>query len=115
MAQCPLCRGNLTIEKLLEAAQCQDDEEIKSNTQDPYENIKVDVSSTKINAVLRQLEISKMKGSKEKTIIVSQFTKLLSIIQPLLEEKGYSYSRLDGSMNVHEKESVISRFQDTSD
>jgi len=39
----------------------------------------------------------------------------LSIIQPLLDERGYIYTRLDGSMNVHEKQSVISRFQDTTE
>ena len=58
-----------------------------------FEDITVDVSSTKINAVLRELEISKAKGNNDKTIIVSQFTKLLSIIQPLLEDAGHTYTR----------------------
>ena len=58
-----------------------------------FEDITVDVSSTKINAVLRELEISKAKGNTDKTIIVSQFTKLLSIIQPLLEDAGHTYTR----------------------
>ena len=29
---------------------------------DPFEDVVVDISSTKVNAVLRQLEISKQKG-----------------------------------------------------
>ena len=64
-AQCPLCRGDVTKERLLEAAQCQEDEdEVKQAiVLDPFEDIIVDISSTKVNAVLRQLEISKQKGN----------------------------------------------------
>ena len=53
-------------------------------------------------------------GNEEKTIIVSQFTKLLSIIQPLLDEEKYTYTRLDGSMNTRERNAVIADFQDSS-
>ena len=64
LAQCPLCRADITKEQLLEAAQCQEDEDEgkPSSDLDPFEDIIVDVSSTKVNAVLRQLEISRMKG-----------------------------------------------------
>ena len=63
-AQCPLCRGEITKNELLEAAQCQEeDEDGRENKEtDLFENVIVDVSSTKINAVLRQIEISRLKG-----------------------------------------------------
>ena len=63
-AQCPLCRGEITKNELLEAAQCQEeDEDRRENKEmDLFENVIVDVSSTKINAVLRQIEISRIKG-----------------------------------------------------
>ena len=53
-------------------------------------------------------------GNREKTIIVSQFTRLLSIMQPLMDEQGYTWTRLDGSMNTRERNSVIAHFQDSS-
>ena len=64
MAQCPLCRGDITKDKLLEAAQCQEDEDEGKLAKDvdPFEDVAVDISSTKVNAVLRQLKISKLKG-----------------------------------------------------
>ena len=73
MAQCPLCRGDIQINALLEAAQCQEDENDGKAVRDsdPFEDIKVDISSTKINAVLRQLEISKQKGERSKSSILS--------------------------------------------
>ena len=53
-------------------------------------------------------------GNSEKTIIVSQFSKLLSILQPLMDQQGYTWTRLDGSMNTRERNAVIAHFQDTS-
>ena len=63
-AQCPLCRGSVTKDQLLEAAQCQEeeDEAKQAKDMDPFDDIVVDISSTKVNAVLRQLEISRLKG-----------------------------------------------------
>jgi SNF2 family DNA or RNA helicase len=113
-AQCPLCRGSLTKNGLLEAAYSDEDEEHCIRQKDPFEDITIEISSSKINEVLRQLEIAKKKGKGEKIIIVSQFTKLLSVIQPLLDEKGYHWTRLDGSMSVQVKDNVISHFQDES-
>jgi DNA repair protein RAD5 len=46
-------------------------------------------------------------------IIVSQFTSLLSIMQPLLTDAGYNWSRLDGSMSIRDRLSVIDEFQNT--
>ncbi len=48
---------------------------------DPFEDIVVDVSSTKVNAVLKQMEIVRREHPEEKIIVVSQFTSFLSIIQ----------------------------------
>ena len=60
-----MCRGDITKDKLLEAAQCQEDDEEGKQAKDldPFEDLIVDVSSTKVNAVLRQLEITKLKGN----------------------------------------------------
>ena len=47
--------------------------------------------------------------------MVSQFTSLLSIVQPLLKDNGFKYTRLDGSMNTKERARVIADFQDTDE
>ena len=58
-----------------------------------FDDIVVDVSSTKINAVMTELEISKAKGNTDKTIVVSQFTKVLSVLQPLLDDASITWTR----------------------
>ena len=35
-------------------------------------------------------------------------------MQPLLDEHGYTWTRLDGSMNTRERNAVIAHFQDPS-
>ena len=40
----------------------QEDEAKQAKDMDPFDDIVVDISSTKVNAVLRQLEISRLKG-----------------------------------------------------
>ena len=67
-----MCRGGITKDKLLEAAQCQEEDEEGKHEKDtdPFEDLVVDMSSTKVNAVLRQLEISKKKGSIQLTLDV---------------------------------------------
>lgn len=51
-------------------------------------------SSTKIRMILKLLkEIDERSESQEKTIIFSQFTSMLSLIEPFLQEKGIKYVR----------------------
>jgi len=114
-APCPLCRGPLEMKSLLEAAKGDDDEKLDDNGETKeFEDIVVDISSTKINAVLQQLETIRRDQPGDKVIIVSQFTKLLSVIQPLLTNAGFKFTRLDGTMSTRHRSEVIGSFQDTS-
>ncbi len=120
-APCPLCRGNIFVQELLEAAQSNDEEEEedaknkendeKEEDVDQFPDIVVDVSSSKINAVIKELKGIRRDYPGEKTIIVSQFTSLLSIMQPLLTEENYNWTRLDGSMSARQRSEVIADFQ----
>lgn len=81
-ATCPLCRTPLTVDKLMEAAPDDEkEEEIMDEVEKMFEDIVIDVSSTKVNAVMKELAISKKRNAMEKTVVVSQFTSLLSILQ----------------------------------
>ncbi len=115
-APCPLCRGPLEIRGLMEAAKSEDDnagEEGDAADKD-FENIVVECSSTKVNAALTHLEKIRQTKPKDKVIIVSQFTSLLSILQPLLNDHNFKWTRLDGSMTTRKRAEVIANFQDTS-
>jgi hypothetical protein len=51
-------------------------------------------SSAKIRMILKLLdEVDERSQAEEKTIIFSQFTKMLDLIEPFLNEKGIKYVR----------------------
>ena len=113
---CPLCRLPVNVRQLLEAAS-NNEEEVddggdSDGDEDGFEDIVVEVSSTKINAVLKELAAIRKENPKTKTVVVSQFTSLLSMLQPLLENDGFRYTRLDGTMSTRTRSDVIAEFQD---
>ena len=89
-ADCPLCRAVLKVDNLLEAAP-DDEEELYGN----FEDIEVNGSSTKINAVMKEIEGARRDFPNDKTIIVSQFTSLLSIIQvgTIIHIRGVDFNK----------------------
>ena len=60
------------------------------------EDIHVKVSSSKVNAVIREMLRIKRDHPEDKVVVVSQFTSFLSIIQTVIKEQGFSFVRLDG-------------------
>ena len=47
----------------------------------------------------------------EKGVIFSQWTSLLDIIQVALDENGFTYTRIDGSMNPWERRQAMKLFK----
>jgi SNF2 family DNA or RNA helicase len=60
--------------------------------------------STKIRRVLRILHA---EGPKHKTIVFSQFTTMLDLIEPHLKSSNLRFARYDGSMRPDEREASL--------
>lgn len=56
---------------------------------------KTQPSSAKIRMILKLLGEIDERSSEEKTIIFSQFTKMLDLIEPFLKDKGIVYVRCE--------------------
>ncbi|KAL4267211.1 SNF2/RAD54 Helicase and Transcription Factor [Pleurotus pulmonarius] len=64
--------------------------------------------SAKIRMILKLLQdVDDRSAGEEKTIIFSQFTSMLDLIQPFLREKGVRFVRYDGSMSRPEREESL--------
>ncbi|KAG1502852.1 hypothetical protein G6F46_002260 [Rhizopus delemar] len=61
-------------------------------------------TSTKINKMLEILQETREKYPNEKTIIFSQFTSMLDLLDIPLSQHGFTYCRYDGSMSAQERE-----------
>jgi len=72
-------------------------------------------SSTKVNAILRILGEVRDRGEEEKTIVFSQFTTFLDLLEPYLRKAGFKYERYDGSMRPEQREYALSKVQQRKD
>ena len=89
----------MSSKTLLEAGHQEEGEEEEDHTLAAMEDIIVNESSSKINAVLKEIMRISRDAPDDKIVVVSQFTSFLSVLQPLLQEKRFSYTRLDGTMS----------------
>nr|XP_023411199.1 helicase-like transcription factor isoform X5 [Loxodonta africana] len=106
-AKCPLCRNNIDGNNLLECPP----EELVSNTEKMTSTEWM--SSSKINALMHALIDLRTKNPNIKSLVVSQFTTFLSLIETPLKASGFVFTRLDGSMAQKKRVESIQCFQNT--
>uniref|UniRef100_A0A8D0DXH8 Helicase like transcription factor n=1 Tax=Salvator merianae TaxID=96440 RepID=A0A8D0DXH8_SALMN len=102
-AKCPLCRKDIGLDHLVECPVEDADNERKPGQEW--------VPSSKINALMHALIELKKQNPAVKSLIVSQFTKFLSLIEVPLKESGFAFTRLDGSMTQKKRVEAIQQFQ----
>lgn len=100
--KCPLCRCELTsvASSLVEPMTIEDTEQ----TRPPVDLQK---SGSKIEALLKILKATREKDTTNKTVVFSQWTSFLDIIEPHLRAAGIAFTRIDGSMNVQRRDLAL--------
>ena len=65
-----------------------------------------------LDAILRSIRST---SSDDKVVVVSNFTSMLSILETsIMEPMGYTYSRLDGSVEISRRQGLVDCFNRTS-
>lgn len=97
--KCPMCRAELKDESCLvqPANDCGDE------TSD--DSMDLNASSSKLESMMTILSATKAK--KDKTVIFSQWTRFLDIVQARLEKEGYKFCRIDGTMPAHRRDAAL--------
>jgi SWI/SNF-related matrix-associated actin-dependent regulator of chromatin subfamily A3 len=98
--RCPMCRSELSEDKLLDPAQESSGEE---GVDDAAGN---DHQSSKTEALLKILQAT-MRKEGSKVVIFSQWTSFLNVIQRQIEGAGYTFARIDGSMTAARRDAAI--------
>ncbi|KAF1971405.1 hypothetical protein BU23DRAFT_555945 [Bimuria novae-zelandiae CBS 107.79] len=109
--KCPMCRAKLeslettTVKpaKELAAAATSNQEELADK--ESLENN----ASSKVMALMSILKAS-AKDSANKTIIFSQWTTFLSLLEPHLRAAGLKYTRIDGTMPATARDAALETF-----
>ena len=88
--KCPMCRANLpSADSLVSPA-------VETASEDP--DIDVHTKSSKTEALMSILRASR-RDPASKVVIFSQWTSFLNIIQHQIQEAGYKFARVDGTMS----------------
>lgn len=105
--RCPMCRAQLpTVDSLISPAASFGEEDQDLDI-DPNE------SSSKIEAIAKLLVATNKDNSDTKTVVFSQWTSFLDILEPQLKNKGVLFTRLDGRMSPQKRDAAIeSLFKD---
>ncbi|XP_021431960.2 helicase-like transcription factor isoform X2 [Oncorhynchus mykiss] len=102
-ARCPLCRGQIKASELVEFP--LEEEEEESNLLENWR------SSSKVEALMSSLLRLRSEDDSIRSLVVSQFTRFLTILEIPLREEGFKFVRLDGTMNQKRRAQVIQEFQ----
>ncbi|CAL8168546.1 unnamed protein product [Prunus armeniaca] len=99
---CPLCRRPLSQSNLFSAPQAPSDSDnmVSSKT----------TMSSKVSALLKLLIASRGQNPLTKSVVFSQFRKMLIYLEEPLKAAGFKTLRLDGSMNANKRAQVIKEF-----
>ena len=99
---CPICRGHLTTSELFSAPPTSSDADNAASSSRKL--------SSKASALLEHLKASREENSATKSVVFSQFRKMLILLEKPLKEAGFNVLRLDGSMNAKKRTRVIEEF-----
>ncbi|XP_024171059.1 LOW QUALITY PROTEIN: putative SWI/SNF-related matrix-associated actin-dependent regulator of chromatin subfamily A member 3-like 1 [Rosa chinensis] len=99
---CPLCRRPLSQSDLFSAPQTSsdDDNTISSKT----------TMSSKVSTLVKLLVESRNQNPLTKSVVFSQFRKMLLHLEDVLKTAGFKVLRLDGSMTANKRAQVIKEF-----
>ena len=103
--KCPMCRAELEDQTCL----VQPAVSLGETTEKIEYNI--DTSSSKVEALIGILKASAKKSDpdkpKIKTIVFSQWTKFLDIVQTQVDVHAFQYTRIDGTMNAAQRDRAL--------
>lgn len=104
--RCPMCRSALESEEFLVEPAHEFGDEGKDNELD------LNASSTKLEAMMNILKAS--KGTGNKTVVFSQWTRFLDVVQARLDRDGFKYCRIDGTMSATLRDQALHALEDDS-
>ncbi|XP_071949768.1 helicase-like transcription factor [Antedon mediterranea] len=102
-AACPLCRADVKDKDLVEVPN-EDKVEPPTPLAGPWQ------SSAKVDAMMQHLIQLQRDDPTIKSLVVSQFTSLLDLVQKPLSDIGIKFVCFDGRMNMKKRTEAISEF-----
>ncbi|KAF9469748.1 DNA repair protein RAD5 [Collybia nuda] len=117
--RCPTCScGPIKQRDLLEVVRRKNGPHVLSSSQELQPNITLRRndfhSSTKLEALVRDLRQLRDQDPYFRAVVFSQFTGFLDLIQVVLEREYFEHYRFDGSMDIKKKNTAVTEFRSPS-
>jgi DNA repair protein RAD5 len=109
---CVICREPINSRDLFEVIRHDNDSDRKT-ANISLQRLSVNNSSAKIVALMKQLRELRREKPQIKSVIFSQFTSFLSLIEPALRRANMKFLRLDGTMAQKSRAAVLNEFQES--
>jgi DNA repair protein RAD5 len=113
--RCVSCREPVNLRDLFEVVR-HDDEPALDGKQPriSLQRIGVNDSSAKVVALISHLRTLRKAHPQMKSVVFSQFTSFMSLIEPALAKANMRFLRLDGSMAQKARAAVLDEFRQTN-
>ncbi|KAI9889038.1 MAG: DNA helicase rad5 [Vezdaea aestivalis] len=110
-AVCPNCRSTITPRDTFKVIRRDDPTDGASTPSVSLRRINASASA-KISALSAHLLRLRRENPKAKSVVFSQFTSFLDLIEPALKMDGIRFLRFDGTMAQKQRAEVLRRFAD---
>ncbi|WYZ39745.1 hypothetical protein EsH8_IV_000086 [Colletotrichum jinshuiense] len=110
---CPNCRAEINYRDLFEVVRQDDDPDVFQKSKISLQRLGVNNSSAKVVALIKALRELRREQPRVKSVVFSQFTSFLTLIEPALARANIKFLRLDGSMAQKARAAVLTEFQES--
>ncbi|KAF4991049.1 hypothetical protein FGRMN_8074 [Fusarium graminum] len=111
--RCFSCREPINKRDLFEVVRHEDDPDMMlKKPRISLQRVGVNASSAKVVALMSELRKVRREHPKMKSVVFSQFTSFLSLIEPALSRANIKFLRLDGSMAQKSRAAVLNEFSE---
>jgi DNA repair protein RAD5 len=111
--RCFNCRAPLNKRDLFEVVRHEDEPDpLSKKPRISLQRMGANTSSAKVVALISSLRALRRDHPRMKSVIFSQFTSFLSLLEPVLTRANIKFVRLDGSMAQKTRAAVLQEFAD---
>ncbi|KAI0178369.1 SNF2 superfamily RAD5 protein [Pestalotiopsis sp. NC0098] len=114
LPRCFNCREPINNRDLFQVIRHDDDPDTRSSTPKvSLQRFGVNESSSKVVALLKHLRELRKEHPCMKSVVFSQFTSFMTLMEPALARANMKFLRLDGTMSQKARASVIEEFRNS--
>ncbi|KAK6949948.1 DNA repair protein rad5 [Daldinia eschscholtzii] len=113
--KCFNCREPINSRDLFEVVRQDDDPEtIQASPKISLQRLGSNESSSKVVSLMKHLRQLRREHPRMKSVVFSQFTSFMSLIEPALAKANMRFLRLDGSTNQKTRSAILNEFRESS-